>query len=305
MNMNVSVIVPVYNGTNSLRALASELERVLSNVAEQYELVLVNDGSSNQCWSIILELMEKYAWIRGIDLMRNYGQHNATLCGIREAQYEITVTMDDDLQNPPAEIPKLLDKLNAGYDVVYGVPQKVREIFWRALASQVIRLVLRRVMGSNVAWQVSSFRTFRTSIRDAFVEYSSPSVFVDVLLTWGGGRFAAVPVRHDARSGGESTYTFGKLLGLALNMLTSFSTLPLRFASMVGFFFTLFGIGVLIYVVGRYFINGGSIPGFPFLASVIAIFSGATLFALGIIGEYLARIYIHSMRQPSYIIRGK
>lgn len=303
--MNVSVIVPVYNGTNSLRALASELERVLSNVAEQYELVLVNDGSSNQCWSIILELMEKYAWIRGIDLMRNYGQHNATLCGIREAQYEITVTMDDDLQNPPAEIPKLLDKLNAGYDVVYGVPQKVREIFWRALASQVIRLVLRRVMGSNVAWQVSSFRTFRTSIRDAFVEYSSPSVFVDVLLTWGGGRFAAVPVRHDARSGGESTYTFGKLLGLALNMLTSFSTLPLRFASMVGFFFTLFGIGVLIYVVGRYFINGGSIPGFPFLASVIAIFSGATLFALGIIGEYLARIYIHSMRQPSYIIRGK
>jgi len=123
------------------------------------------------------------------------------------------------------------------------------------------------------------------------------------LLTWGAMRFAAVPVRQDVRAVGTSTYTFGKLLNLAMNMLTGFSTLPLRAASMVGFFFTFFGMGVLVYVIGRYIINGGSIAGFPFLASIIAIFSGATLFALGIIGEYLARIYAHSMGQSPYVIR--
>jgi undecaprenyl-phosphate 4-deoxy-4-formamido-L-arabinose transferase len=241
--------------------------------------------------------------VRGVQLLRNYGQHNATLCGIRLARHEVIVTLDDDLQNPPEEIPILLAKLAEGYDVVYGAPQKVRQNLWRTLASQVIRLVLRNVMGSEVGMQVSPFRAFRTSIRESFANYASPSVAIDVLLTWGATRFAAVSVRHDARQIGSSTYTFGKLIGLAVSMLTGFSTLPLRLASMIGFFFTFFGMGVLVYVIGRYIINGGSIPGFPFLASVIAIFSGATLFALGIIGEYLARIYVHSMGQPPYVVR--
>ena len=301
--MNISVVVPVYKGADTLGALVQRVGEVLPKVAERFELILVNDGSPDNSWEVIQCLSQECEWVRGVRLLRNYGQHNATLCGIRAARYEVTVTLDDDLQNPPEEIPVLLAKLNEGYDVVYGAPQQVRQNLWRTLASHVIRLVLRNVMGNQVAWQVSPFRAFRTSARDAFAHYASPSVCVDVLLTWGAARFAAVPVRQDARAAGTSTYTFRKLLSLAMNMLTGFSTLPLRAASTVGFFFTLFGLGVLAYVIGRFLILGYSIPGFPFLASVIAIFSGATLFALGIMGEYLARIYIHSMGQPPYVIR--
>lgn len=301
--MNISVVVPVYKGAETLDALVQRVGAVLPQVAERYELILVNDGSPDDSWEVIQRLARGQGWVRGVQLLRNYGQHNATLCGIRAARYEVTVTLDDDLQNPPEEIPLLLAKLSEGFDVVYGAPQQVRQNLWRSLASHVIRLMLRRVMGNQVAWQVSPFRAFRTSARDAFAHYASPSVFVDVLLTWGAARFAAVTVRQDARAAGTSTYTFRKLLSLAMNMLTGFSTLPLRAASMVGFLFTLFGLGVLAYVLGRFLLLGYSIPGFPFLASVIAIFSGATLFALGIMGEYLARIYTHSMGQPPYVVR--
>jgi glycosyltransferase involved in cell wall biosynthesis len=300
---NISVVIPVFNSYESLPLLIERLNKVLPGIANKYELILVNDGSFDQSWEKIVEFSDRHPWVSGINLARNYGQHNALLCGIRQAQYEVLITMDDDLQNPPEEIPALLAKLEEGYDVVYGTPDKVRQNPWRALASQLIRLVLRNVMGNNVAWQVNSFRAFRTSIRNAFSNYFNSSVFIDVLLTWGAARFTAVHVRQDARGLGTSTYTFGKLLSLALNMLIGFSTLPLIAASMVGFFFTLFGVGVLFYVIGRYLINGGSIPGFPFLASVIAIFSGATLFALGIMGEYLTRVYTNSMGQPPYVVR--
>lgn len=301
--MKCSVIIPVYNGAETISALLARLELVLVHVAEKYEAVLINDGSRDNSWEIIAQLARQYPWVRGFDLIRNYGQHNALLAGIRAARYEVIVTMDDDLQNPPEEIPALLAKLEEGYDVVYGIPKKVRQNIWRTLTSYVIRLVLRKMMGSEVAGKVSPFRAFRTSIRGAFANYASTSVFVDVLLTWGAARFAVVPVRQDTRQAGTSTYTFGKLLRLATNMLTGFSILPLRVASMIGFFFTFFGGGLLVYVIGRYVINGGSIPGFPFLASVITIFSGATLFSIGIIGEYLARIYTNSMGHPPYVVR--
>jgi undecaprenyl-phosphate 4-deoxy-4-formamido-L-arabinose transferase len=158
-------------------------------------------------------------------------------------------------------------------------------------------------MGAETARNVSAFRAFRTPVREAFASYQGPFVSIDVLLTWATTRFAAVEVRHDSRRNGISNYTFRKLVVHALNMMTGFSTLPLQLASMVGFAFTLFGMGVLFYVVGRYLLQGGSVPGFPFLASIIALFSGAQLFALGIIGEYLARMHFRSMERPTYVVR--
>jgi undecaprenyl-phosphate 4-deoxy-4-formamido-L-arabinose transferase len=140
-------------------------------------------------------------------------------------------------------------------------------------------------------------------LRAAFVDYRGPFISIDVLLTWSTTRFAAVPVRHDPSILRESSYRFRTLVTHALNMMTGFSTLPLQFASLVGFVFTLFGGGVLVYVVGRYLLEGASVPGFPFLASVIAIFSGAQLFALGIMGEYLARIHFRMMDRPTYTVR--
>jgi undecaprenyl-phosphate 4-deoxy-4-formamido-L-arabinose transferase len=159
-------------------------------------------------------------------------------------------------------------------------------------------------MSAETARNVSAFRLFRTRIRDAFANYRGPFVSIDVLLTWGSTRFAHVKVHHDDRRSGQSNYTFGMLVTHALNMVTGFSTVPLQVASLIGFLFTLFGFAVLVYVLAVYIANGGaSVPGFVFLASIIAIFSGAQLFALGIIGEYLARLHFRSMDRPSYLVR--
>lgn len=299
----LSVVVPAYNSEGSLRDLAARLAQVLPAISEKHEVILVNDGSRDNTWGVICQLVRDYPWIRGINLMRNYGQHNALLCGIRAAQYEVVVTIDDDLQNPPEEIAQLLNKLAEGYDVVYGTPQREQHGLLRDLASQATKLALQNAMGAATARKVSAFRAFRTQVRDAFASYRSPFLSIDVLLTWGTTRFAAVTVRHDERAVGVSNYTFRKLVTHALNMITGFSTAPLQIASLIGFAFTLFGLGILLYVLGRYVIEGGSVPGFPFLASVIAIFSGAQLFALGIIGEYLARMHFRTMERPTYVVR--
>jgi glycosyltransferase involved in cell wall biosynthesis len=299
---SISVVTPVYNGEASVAELCRRLGEVLPRVATQYEIILVNDGSRDRSWEMISELSSRSPTVRGLNLMRNYGQHNALLCGIRAAKYELVVTMDDDLQHPPEEIPQLLARLDEGFDVVYGTPESEQNGVMRALASRITRLALRGSIGSEVAKNVSAFRLFRTQLREAFSGYQSPFVSIDVLLTWATTRFGAVIVPFQPRHSGSSNYTFTKLVRFALDMMTGFSTAPLQLASLIGFSCTLFGIGVFFYVFVRYCLEG-SVPGFPFLASIIAIFSGAQLFALGVIGEYLARMHFRSMKRPAYVVR--
>lgn len=300
---SLSVLVPVYRSEATLRPLLARLQPALATITNSYEIILINDGSPDRSGEVIRELAARDPRVRGIQLMRNFGQHNALLCGIRAARNEVIVTLDDDLQNPPEEISKLLAKLDEGYDVVYGAPRQTHQPLLRNLATRVIKLFMQSAMGAETARQISSFRVFRTPLREAFAVFRGPFVIIDVLLTWGSCRFAAAPVQHNVRAAGQSNYTLRKLVVLCFNMMTSFSTFPLQIASWIGFAFTLFGIGVLIYVVGRYLMLGYSVPGWPFLASIIAIFSGAQLFALGIIGEYLARMHFSIMDRPTYVIR--
>jgi glycosyltransferase involved in cell wall biosynthesis len=299
---SISVVTPVYNGEASVGELCRRLAEVLPRISAEHEVILVNDGSRDRSWEMISDLCSRSPVVRGLNLMRNYGQHNALLCGIRAAKYDLVVTMDDDLQHPPEEIPRLLARLDEGFDVVYGTPKAEQHGLLRALASRITRLALGAAVGRDVAKNVSAFRVFPTQLREAFASYESPFVSIDVLLTWATTRFAAIPVAFQPRYSGSSTYTFTKLVRHAFDMMTGFSTAPLQLASLIGFGCTLFGIAVLIYVVGRYFLEG-SIPGFPFLASIIAIFSGAQLFALGVIGEYLARIHFRTMKRPVYVVR--
>jgi glycosyltransferase involved in cell wall biosynthesis len=299
---SLSVVAPVYNGEASVAELCRRLGEVLPRVAAQYEIILVNDGSRDRSWDVISELSSRSPAVRGLNLMRNYGQHNALLCGIRAAKYEVIVTMDDDLQHSPEEIPRLLARLDEGFDVVYGTPENEQNGLMRAIASRITRLALRSAVGTDVAKNVSAFRIFRTQLREAFAGYQTPFVSIDVLLTWATTRFGAITVPFQQRHSGASNYTFRKLVRHALDMMTGFSTAPLQLASLIGFACTLFGIGVFFYVFGRYCLEG-SVPGFPFLASIIAIFSGAQLFALGVIGEYLARMHFRTMDRPVYVIR--
>jgi glycosyltransferase involved in cell wall biosynthesis len=300
---SISVVVPVYNSESILPALINRLEPVLGAVCDEYEVVLVNDGSRDGSWEVIQKLVARHGWVRGINLMRNYGQHNALLCGIRSARGEVIVTMDDDLQNPPEEIPHMLSRLDQGYDVVYGTPQKEQHGLWRDVASKITKMALQSATGAEVAGKASAFRVFRASLSEAFANSRSSYISIDVLLTWGTTRFAAVPVAHNPRQVGVSNYTFRKLVTHALNMTTGYSTAPLRLASLVGFGFTLFGMAILGFVLFRCFVSGCTVQGFPFLASVISIFSGAQLFALGILGEYLARMHVRSMDRPPYTVR--
>jgi glycosyltransferase involved in cell wall biosynthesis len=225
------------------------------------------------------------------------------LCGIRSARFGVIVTMDDDLQNPPEEIPKLLEKLSEGFDAVYGRPRKESHGLLRDVASQITKIALQKAMGSETARHVSAFRAFRTHLRDAFSHYQGVYVSIDVLLTWATTRFSSVEVRNDRRTIGASNYTVRKLIVHALNMLTGFSTLPLEIASVVGFVFMLFGAAALVWVLGRWLILGSVVPGFAFLACTITIFSGVQMFALGVMGEYLARMHMRLTDQPSYVIR--
>jgi len=301
---DLSVVVPVYNSSTILSRLLAELEAVLPNCCDAYEVILVNDASRDQSWEAICELAGKYAWVHGFNLMRNSGQHNALLCGIRAAKYDVLVTIDDDLQNPPREIPKLLSKLvEDRLDVVYGVPEHQHHGLLRNLASRVTKIVLQNAMGAEIAENISAFRVLRTGVRESFKYYRGPFVSIDVLLTWGTTRFGALRVAHAPRKEGTSGYSLRLLIAHALNMMTGFSVIPLQIASIVGFTFTLLGVVTLIYVVALYLFRGSPVQGFPFLASIIAIFSGAQLFSLGIMGEYLARMHFRMMDRPAYTIR--
>jgi undecaprenyl-phosphate 4-deoxy-4-formamido-L-arabinose transferase len=300
---SVSAVVPVYNSEATLPELVSRLRATLSAEAMEYEIILVNDGSRDRSWDIVRDLARERGDVVGISLARNHGQHNALLCGIREARGAVIVTLDDDLQNRPEDVPALLARIREGYDVVYAVPQRQHWGLMRNVAARVTKLVLQNAMGASTASMIGGFRAFRREVRDAFAGYGSLFVNIDVLLTWGAARFGTVVVTHEPRRVGRSNYTLRALAKHTLNMMTGFSTLPLQLATGVGFLFTLFGIGVLAYVLGRYLLQGVAVQGFTFLASIIAIFSGAQLFALGIFGEYLARVFHRSTGQPSYTVR--
>lgn len=299
----VSVVIPVYNSEDLLKPLVERLGLVLELIGYPFELILVNDGSRDDSWTTIQALSASRNWIRGINLMRNYGQHNALLCGVRAARYAITITMDDDLQNPPEEIPRLLVALTSSHDVVYGISYDPHHGKLREITSRLAKLIMKKALGAEIPFRASSFRAFHTYLREAFSEYKDPFVSIDVLLTWGSKDLTYVVVRQDPRLLGKSNYTIPRLVVHALNMITGFSSLPLRIASLFGFVFVLFGVAVLVYVVGRFFIEGDSVPGFPFLASLIAIFSGVQLFSLGIMGEYIARIHFRTMDRPQYSVR--
>ena len=299
----VSFVIPVYNAEGSLPELVRRLREVMAAARIPCELIFVNDASRDRSMEVLHGLAGGSRDIVVLDLMRNYGQHNALLCGIRAARHPVIVTMDDDLQHPPELIPDLLAALTYDRDVVYGTPRDQPHGLLRGFASVVTKWTLQGVMGAEIARQVSALRIFRTHLREAFRDYRGPFVNIDVLLTWGTSRFAAIPIRHEPRLQGVSGYSFWKLVTHTFNMLTGFTIWPLQAASLLGFALTLFGFIVLAFVLIRTWLENAAPAGFPFLASIIAIFSGAQMFAIGIIGEYLARMHFRLMDKPPYCVR--
>jgi len=300
---SVSIVVPVYNGEKTLAELADRVDRTMRPLIKAFEIIYVNDGSRDNSWNVIQELAEQRTFVRGFNLMTNYGQHNAIFAGIQEARFEIIVTMDDDLQHPPEEIPKLLNMLCSGYDVVYGRPAERSHSAWRNISSKLLKTTLKVVLGAEMGGHSSAFRAFRADMRRGFQNFRDAQLSIDVLLSWSAARVTHVLVNHQPRKTGKSGYTLRKLFLLAFNMLTGYSTLPLRIASGVGLFTALYGLGLFFYVVIRRLLQTNYVPGFAFIAAEIALFAGLQLFAIGVIGEYVARLHFRTMGKPPYVVR--
>ncbi len=300
LSSKISVVVPVYCSEQTLKELVSRVSDALQNC--DFEIILVDDASGDGSWQEISSLAKENQRVHGIRLGRNSGQHGALLAGVRVAKFEIVVTIDDDLQNPPEDIEKLVSELKPNVDVVYGVSTEIRQSFYRQLGSKFVRKFFSSALGFNNAVTMSSFRAFRTELREGFNTQLGPNISLDALLTWSTTRFAVAKVRHDERKIGSSHYTFRKLVRFMIDMTTGYSALPLRLATAIGFTTIGFGFLLLLYVVGRPLSTGESVPGFPLLASSIIIFSGVQIFLLGILGEYIGRMHFRVMNKPTYMI---
>lgn len=301
--LGLTCVIPVYGSASQLPELCRRLIATLASRDDGFEILLIDDRGPGDAWRVITALADADPRVRGVQLCRNFGQHNALLCGVREAQGAIIATLDDDLQHPPEELPKLLSALNESLDVVYGTPEVERHGALRNTASVITKIVMQTAMGSEVARHMSAFRVFRAELRDVFLDYRNATVNIDVLLAWATQRFGVVRVRHAARTEGASGYGLNRLVHHAFNMITGFSLLPLRLGSLLGLVFAILGLLLAGYVIGRYFLYGSVVPGFTFLASIIAVFAGVQLFAIGVIGEYIARIHARSIDRPVYVIR--
>jgi glycosyltransferase involved in cell wall biosynthesis len=295
----VSIVVPTYKSPTTLTEL---VERTESLGLSAFEIIIVDDGNNDATWEQIGLLSQTKKSVVGLRLGRNFGQHSALLAGVRKAKYSQIVTIDDDLQNPPEAIPNLLAKLVNGVDVVYGVSTQVRQNVWRRITSRTAKAIFAKVLGFESAISISSFRAFRTQLREGFAGELGPHVSLDALLTWSTSRFSTLEVEHHARRVGKSNYSFTKLVRFMLDTATSYSTRPLRLATTIGFITTLFGLLLLVWVVVNAIFVGDSVPGFPFLAASIAVFSGVQLVVLGILGEYLGKIHFRAMNKPTFSV---
>ena len=301
--LDLSIVVPVYNSAATLGSLLERLTQTIEAITQNYEIVLVDDGSRDESWAVIQSLRVNYGdHLVAVQLMRNYGQHNTLMCGLGVARGEYVVTMDDDLQNPPEEIPKLLAYIKQhALDLVYGCPSKRNHAAWRNLGSTIVWHFYRTVFRNPVT--PTPFRIMRHQLAHSVMFYDLNFTYLDGLLAWCTSRIAGVEVEHHARAQGNSGYSLGKLLGLALNLYTNFSLIPLQIVSGLGLLTAASGFLVGIYYLFQFLASSIAVPGFASTIIAILILGGAQLLALGVIGEYLGRLHLNVNRKPQYVIR--
>lgn len=301
--MFVSVVIPCYRSAQTLPELVDRLSAVLPGTAIEHEIILVVDGSPDGTWDVAEELARGHRDVRAIQLARNYGQHNALVAGVRAARHDIVVTMDDDLQHPPEEVPRLLAALTDDLDLVYACPREDEHGFTRNLASQLVKVALSGPFGVQDARSISAFRVFRAFLRNGFERVAGPHASIDVALSWGTTRIGCVDVRMEQRAAGRSGYNTRALVRHSINMLVGYSTAPLRFVSYLGLFVGMFGLVLCCTVLWSYFTGRTTVAGFTSIASMIAMFSSAQMIGIGVMGEYLGRVHAGGMGRPTYVIR--
>lgn len=299
-----SAVIPVFNEEGNLEVLYTRLTKVLESLGEPYEIIFVDDSSTDGSFQILRDLHQRDSNVKVIRFTRNFGQHPAISAGLHFAQGEVIITLDADLQNPPEEIPKLLGKLDEGYEIVFGVLQKRKHSAFRRAGSSFAKWVLAKLLPVEMT-NLSGFRALRSEVVAHLKLFSEKNKFLDGLLCWMGFRVGIVAVEHHQRRSGKTKYSLFKLFSLWFDMVVSFTDLPLKITSFVGLFLGIIGFLLALFYLIRYFLYGFSVPGFATIVILITLFAGIQLFCLGIMGEYIGRINKEVKNKPEYIVRDK
>ena len=305
---SLSILIPVYNSEDTIGSLVDTVIATLKPHFKSLEIILVNDGSVDNSHSCALQAVKRYPGIvKYIRLARNFGEHNAVMCGLNYITKDYVAIIDDDFQNPPSEIIRLVDKLREGYDVVYSYYSEKRHSWFRNIGSQFNDWVATKVLKKPKGLYLSSFKALRAVLVRRIIQSRGPYPYIDGSILRSTTKIGRLECKHSERRAGRSNYTVSKLLHLWLNMFTGFSIIPLRIASYIGFFVSLSTIIlVAFFIVSR--LSGGvfikqTIPvGWASLIVSITFFAGIQLCVLGLIGEYLGRLYLTVSRLPQFVV---
>lgn len=302
----ISFVIPCYRSENTLSRVVEEIQEKMKTLAQYtYDIFLVNDCSPDGTLDVIRRLCQENDNIRGIDFSRNFGQHSALMAGLRHSGGDYVVCLDDDGQTPADEVDKLLTKLEEGYDAVYAKYDHKQHSIFRNFGSKVNDRMARTMLGKPKELYVSSYFAVKRFVVEDMVKYENSYPYVIGLVLRTTKNIANVSVRHREREVGESGYTLSKLLGLWLNGFTAFSVKPLRVATAIGGFSAIMGFLYGIYTVIKRFVNPDVPLGFSALMAALVFFGGMIMLMLGLIGEYIGRVYISLNNSPQYVIREK
>lgn len=303
--IQLSVVVPCYRSGNRLRELVERTRSTLSSLSISYEILLIHDASGNETWSAIKEVSALYDEVRGIDLLYNVGQFKATLCGMEHAQGEMIATMDDDLQHPPEELPKLVNALRSSPDMdcVIGAYKGKKHSWLRNAGSSLMAFMNQHLYKTPRGLKRSSFRIMRRTVSEAICSHTTSKPIIGPLILQATNRIANVYVEHHGRQEGRSGYNLLRLLRISLDNLFSVSTFPLKVVSVVGMCSAAGSCMLAIYYLLRYFVGAIGAPGFVTIVLLITFFGGMTLLSIGILGEYVIRVIREVSHPPRYTIR--
>lgn len=301
--MKLSVCVPVYYGEATVARLVEELTTVLASV--DLEIVLVNDGSKDGSEALLNRLADQYDHVTAISLRRNYGEHNAVMCALAHCTGDYAAIIDDDFQNPPSEILKLVAEVEKGFDVVYSKYHSKKHHPLRNLGSWFNGVMATALLRKPKDLYLSSFKVIARPLIDEIVQYKGPFPYIDGLILRATDNVTAVFVDHQSRKEGRSTYTVGKLLNLWLNMFVNFSIRPMRVITMLGIVTALASVATGVFVIVDKIINPQTAAGWASLASLVLFIGGVQTFALGVIGEYVGKNYLDRNGTPQWTIKTK
>jgi undecaprenyl-phosphate 4-deoxy-4-formamido-L-arabinose transferase len=301
----VDFVIPVYNEEANLPILFDRLRTDLASLSCSWRVILVDDGSRDRSWSLIADAARQDPRFTGLRLSRNYGQHAAIFAGFSRCDADAVITLDADLQNPPAEIPKLIDKFNEGYDVVGGWRQERDDPAFRKLASALMNRLVSRATGVHLRDYGCMLRLYSMQVVNHMRHCGEVSSFIPALAHCFTDRTVEIPVAHAERQAGRSRYSFVKLLGLLLDLLTGFSMLPLRLLSLIGLILAVCGIGfgILLFVLRLLLGSAWAEEGVFTLFAILFVFIGGQFVAFGALGEYIGRIYNEVRRRPQFVVR--